>query len=339
MKKYLIAILFMILYQQVFGFQDADNPFSDSVIVEFGKSGKVVFLIDNPEDFSRLKQMDINQIIRELDLPAPQRDGEETVVEIKYKDGKKEIVRIFEGGAETEVTVGRYRVIVDESDGKTRVKVETEPKVYKDPEFRTYFNLDLGINNYFGNGSIPGAGTPYAVKGWGSWNLGLNWMASQKVSEGTYWDFGLGVQWYNFKFADARYQAQATDYGIEFVNRTDVNGFKSKISASYLTAMTLFKYDFGKKSGKGRDGLRVGIGPYAGYRLGGRSKFVYRELGGSGRRKEKEAAGSYLNNFRYGIRGEVGFRSVTFFSTFDLNPLFHKDLDPRVRPVVFGIVF
>ncbi|WP_228690910.1 PorT family protein [Lunatimonas sp.] len=341
MKKYLIAIILMVLYQQLFAFQGeaTDKVMSDSIIVQFGRSGKLVFVIDNPKDFERLQQMDVNQIIRELELTPPETEGDQTVVEIKYRDGKKEIVRVYEGPGETEVTVGRYRLIVDESGSKTKVKFESDPKVRKDPAFRTYFTTDLGINTYFEEGSIPSPSAPYSVKGWGSWNVNLNWMASQKIAQGAYLDFGLGVHWYNFKFNNTQFQPRATEFGVDFLPRPDVNGFKNKISASYLTAMTLLKYDFGKKYDKGREGLRVGIGPYAGYRLGGRSKFVYRELEGSGRRKIKEGAGPYLNNFRAGIRGEVGFRSVTFFTTYDFSQLFHPGLGPEVRPMAFGITF
>ncbi|MFC4874954.1 hypothetical protein [Negadavirga shengliensis] len=341
MKKYLIAIILMAIVQLAFGKPqvEPDRPLNDSIIVEFGKSGKVVFVIDNPEDFERLKSMDINQIIRELDLPEQEKNGEVTVVEIRQKDGVKEIIRVYEGGNETEVAIGRYRLIVDESGQKTQVKVETSPKEKKDPPFRTYFNADLGINTFFEDGSIPGGGAPYAAKGWGSWNVGVNWMASQRLSKGAYWDFGLGVSWYNFKLDNPNNHAVGSEDGISFINRTDVNGMKSKISASYLNALTMFKLDFGKINDSGRNGLRVGIGPYAGYRLGGRSKFVYREPGGSGRKKEKDPAGSYLNNFRYGLRGEVGFRSITFFTTYDFNPLFHKDLEPTLNPFSFGVVF
>jgi hypothetical protein len=341
MKKYLFAILFMALVQVAFGSSgiEPDHYANDSIIVEFGNSGKMVFVIDNPEDFERLKKMDINQIIKELELPTSQGGGERTVVEIRHKDGNKEIVSIYEDGSETEVAIGRYRIIVDETGSKTKVKVESSPKVKKDPSFRTYFNTDIGINSYFEDGTIPGAGAPYSLKGWGSWNVGFHWMASQRISKGAHWDFGLGVSWYNFKLDNRNYQAIGTDDGLTYLNRTDVNGFKSKIAASYLNALTMFKFDFGKANDNGRDGLRVGIGPYAGYRLGGRSKFVYRELGGSGRKKSKEPAGSYLNNFRYGIRGEVGFKSITFFTTYDFNPLFHKEIEPSLNPVSFGLVF
>lgn len=340
MKKYLFTFCLLALVQMAYGIQMDTIPTKDSVIVEFGNSGKIIMIVDNKEDFERLKAMDVNQIIRELDLELDRDSGETTIVEIKHKDGNKEIVKIHEDGPETKVYVGRWRVIVDESGSKTQVKVESSPKKPKeDSDFRTYFNMDMGVNNYFENNAVPGERAQHGVKGWGSWNVGINWMASQKLRKGRYWDFGLGVQWYNFKLENSNYQVINGMDGIEFINRTDVNGFKSKISASYLTALTLLRWDFGKMNDNGRDGLRVAVGPYAGYRLGGRSKFVYRELGGSGRKKEKEPIGANLNNFRYGLRGEIGFRSVTFFTTYDFNSLIQKDRGPSLHPIAFGLVF
>lgn len=340
MKKYLLTLSLLAMVQMAFGFQMEPVASKDSVIVEFGNSGKIIMIVDNKEDFERLKAMDVNQIIRELDLKLDKESGEMTVVEIRHKDGNKEIIRIHEDGPETKVYVGRWRVIVDESGSRTQIKVESGPKKEQEnPDFRTYFNVDLGVNNYFENNAVPGERSIHGVKGWGSWNAGINWMASQKLRKGRYWDFGIGVQWYNFKFENRSYQAVNGVDGIEFINRTDVNGFKSKISASYLTALTLLRWDFGKMNDNDRNGLRVAIGPYAGYRLGGRSKFVYREFDGSGRKKTKEPIGANLNNFRYGLRGEIGFKSVTFFTTYDFNSLIQKDRGPSLHPIAFGLVF
>jgi len=340
MKKNILTLCLWALVQMAYGVEIDTLASKDSVIVEFGNSGKIIMIVDNKEDFERLKAMDVNQIIKELDLELDRESGETTIVEIKHKDGNKEIIKIHEDGPETKVFVGRWRVIVDESGNKTQVKVESGPKKKKDdPDFKTYFSTDLGINNYFENNAVPGERSVHGVKGWGSWNVGINWMASQKLQKGRYWDFGLGVQWYNFKFENRGYQAVNGEDGIEFINRTDVNGFKSKISASYLTALTLLRWDFGKMNDNDRNGLRVAVGPYAGYRLGGRSKFVYRELAGSGRKKDKEPIGANLNNFRYGLRGEIGFRSITFFTTYDFNSLIQKDRGPSLHPIAFGLVF
>jgi len=330
----------MALVQTAFGLGSDSKGLAakDSIIIEYGHSGKIVILVDNKQDFEKLKALDVNQIIHELDLELDEETGELTVVEVGGKDGKsKEIVRVEEGIDETSVSVGRIKVIVDESGPTTKVRLEKQKKA--EPSFRTYFNVDLGINNYLEDGQFPTSDTPYAVKGWGSWNVGLNWMASQRLSKGFYWDFGLGMQWYNFKFENRDFQAVRGDETIKFVERADVDGFKSKISASYLTAMTLLKLDFGKMNDEGDKGLKIAAGPYVGYRIGGRSKYVYRELDGSGRHKEKLNTGIYLNNFRYGIRGEVGIRRLTFFTTYDLNELFQDGKGPALNPITFGIVF
>ncbi|MGY6521219.1 MAG: hypothetical protein ACXIUD_05790 [Mongoliitalea sp.] len=348
MKKYILAICLMALVKMAFGntsenlmhFSEEFTAPQDTIIVEFGKSGKIMVIVDNKEDFERLKKMNVNQIISELDLAVDEKTGELVVVEIQNKKGTKEVVRVSENGMETEVNVGGIRISVDERGPETKVKVETGTRKKSDPPFRTYFNLDLGINSYLNSeGSFPSSSSPYAVRGWGSWNVGLNWMASQRITKGFYWDLGLGVQWYNFKFENRDFQAVRGDGEIDFIQRTDVAGFKSKISASYLTAQSLFRLDFGKMNDNGKRGINVAVGPYAGYRLGGRSKYVYRPLDGGGRRKEHLPTGIYLNNFRYGVRGEVGVGRLKFFSTYDLNTLFQNGAGPELHPITFGIVF
>lgn len=345
MKKYLLLFCLMALVQTAFAYNSLPSNDhlinKDSVIVEFGKSGKVVIIVENKEDFERLKTMDINEIIRSLGLEEDEKTGELTIVEIRKKDGStKEVVKVREDGLETEVQIGGMRVYVDESGSNTKVKIETNKSKKEEPAFRTFFNVDLGVNNYLNaDGQFPTSDNPYAVKGWGSWNVGLNWMAAQRISKGLYWNFGVGFQFYNFKFENRDFQAVRGEDMIEFAQRTDVDGFKSKISASYLTAMTMLELDFGKMNDNGRRGVRIAAGPYVGYRLGGQSKFIYRELEGSGRNKDKQNTGLYLNNLRYGVRGEIGVGRYTFFSTYDLNTLFQDGKGPELNPITFGIVF
>jgi hypothetical protein len=308
----------------------------DSVVIEFGKAGRIVIMVESLADFEKLKGMNINQIIAELGVQENKATGEVTLVELHKKDGSvNEVVRVYENGAETEVRVGRMRVFVDESGADTKVKFETDAKKEDNPNFSTHFNLDLGVNNFLQDGSFPTSDQPYATKGWGSWNVGLNWMGSQRLSDRLRWNFGLGFQWYNFKFENRDIQAVRGQDQIGFVERTDVTGVKSKLSASYLTAMTLLKANLGKDKDKG---LSLAIGPYIGYRLGGRSKFVYEESGRAADRTEKINTGLYLENLRYGFRGEVGIgKHLTFFSTYDLNELFQEGKGPSLNSITFGI--
>jgi hypothetical protein len=308
----------------------------DSVVIEFGKAGRIVITVQSTEDFEKLKLMNINQIINELGVKENKETGEVTLVEIHKKDGSvKEVVKYRGDWEETEVKVGRMRVYVDESGPDTKVKIETDPKEKKDPDFKTDFLIDLGINNYIQDKTFPSSDQPYAAKGWGSWNVGLNWVASQRLAKGFHWNFGLGFQWYNFKFENRDFQAVRGQDQISFVERTDVTGVKSKLSASYLTAMTLLKVNLGKTE----EGVSIAAGPYVGYRLGGRSKFVYEEPGSSTDRIEKVNTGLYLENLRYGLRGEIGIgKDLTFFSTYDMNELFQAGKGPALNPITFGII-
>ncbi|MFZ9235687.1 MAG: outer membrane beta-barrel protein [Algoriphagus sp.] len=307
----------------------------DSVVIEFGKAGRIVIMVESLADFEKLKGMNINQIIAELGIQENKATGEVTLVELHKKDGSvKEIVWVNENGPETEVRVGRMRVFVDESGADTKVKIESAAKKEDNPNFSTHFNLDLGVNNFLQKGSFPTSDQPYSTKGWGSWNVGLNWMGSQRLSDGLRWDFGLGFQWYNFKFENRDFQAVRGRDQIGFVERTDVTGVKSKLSASYLNAMTLLKANLGKDKDKG---LSLAVGPYIGYRLGGRSKFVYEDTDAQ-ELKEKINTGLYLENLRYGLRAEIGFgKAITFFSTYDMNELFQEGKGPSLNPITFGI--
>jgi len=343
MKKLVLVLAFLGLVQVAMASERPEQVLDkkhlvlkDSVVIEFGKAGRIVITVQSTEDFEKLKLMNINQIINELGVKENKETGEVTLVEIRKKDGSvKEVVRVNENGMETEVRLGRLSVLVDESGLDTKVKIETDPKEKKDSPFKTNFTLDFGVNNFLQKGSFPTSDQPYATKGWGSWNVGLNSMASLRLSEALRWNFGLAFQWYNFKFENRDFQAVRGQDQISFVERTDVTGVKSKLSASYLTAMTLLEVNLGKNKDKG---LTLAAGPYIGYRLGGRSKFVYEESGRAVDRTEKINTGLYLENLRYGFRGEVGIgKNVTFFSTYDLNELFQEGKGPALNPITFGI--
>jgi len=343
MKKLVLVLAFLGLVQVSMAAEHPEQVLTkkhlalkDSVVIEFGKAGKIVIMVQSTEDFEKLKLMNINQIISELGVKENKATGEVTLVEIRKKDGSvTEVVRVNENGAETEVRVGRMRVLVDESGLDTKVKIQTDPKEKKDPGLKTDFNIDLGINNFIQDKTFPTSDQPYAAKGWGSWNVGLNWVASQRLAKGFHWNFGLGFQWYNFKFENRDFQAVRGQDQISFVERTDVTGVKSKLSASYLTAMTLLKVNLGKTE----EGVSLTAGPYVGYRLGGRSKFVYEEPGSSTDRIEKVNTGLYLENLRYGLRGEIGIgKDLAFFSTYDLNEFFQPGKGPALNPITFGII-
>lgn len=192
-----------------------------------------------------------------------------------------------------------------------------------------FLESEVGINIWPNDKGAP------QVKPWGSWFVSLQSVGTWKPSKNFHLRSTLGVSWYNFKFEDENIYALKTPDGLEFVDYTEViddpnaDPIKSKISASYatLTVIPTVRTSNGK--------MRFGAGGYAGYRLGGRGKFVYDSDGD--KVKDFTKSNMYVENFRYGLRSEIGIGDVTLFFNYDLNDLFQPGLGPELQAMSFGI--
>ncbi|UCS93797.1 PorT family protein [Echinicola marina] len=195
----------------------------------------------------------------------------------------------------------------------------------KKRRYEKSLNIDLGINTWANAPSLP------AIKPWGSWNIGLNYQHIYSMGKNFTFNPALGVSWYNFKLEDADLIPIKTDDGILFESFEDGEGTKSKISASYANLSLIPSYH--SENGK----IRIGLGPYIGYRLGGRGKFVYKDAEGKSHKKY-EKSNMYSNDLRYGGRLTLGVGEVDFYLNYDLNPVFQTGKGPEVNALSFGLI-
>jgi hypothetical protein len=185
--------------------------------------------------------------------------------------------------------------------------------------------FDIGINQWIETDPAP------TVKPWGSWNPAINAFHSYYASKNFFLKTTLGVSWYNFKFEDRNLQALRNADGVYFEEHPSQTGIRSKISASYANLTLVPTIRTSSKN------FRFGVGGYAGMRLGGRGKFVYRDTNGN-KMKEFQMGNMFANDFRYGLRSEIGIGEVDFYINYDLNEFFQKDKGPRVNALSFGII-
>jgi len=83
-------------------------------------------------------------------------------------------------------------------------------------------------------------------------------------------------------------------------------------------------------------GFRIGGGAYAGYRLWSRTKVKYTENGS--KQKDRSTSNFYLNDFRYGVRGQIGIGGFDVFFMYDLNEMFQANSGgPVLSRYQFGI--
>jgi hypothetical protein len=208
---------------------------------------------------------------------------------------------------------------------------------------RQSFNFDLGLNNILEDGSFPDESGGYAVRPWGSWYAGIASVQRSRVARNFFVEWGLGLNWYTFKFENDNTLIVKNDDGIIFMeDPRDVDFIKSKLSVSFIQVSLIPVIDFNDRYRKHRfwdghkDSFRIGFGPYAGYRISSRSKMVYRD---DGRERDKNKDSFHLNNFRYGLRLQVGYRSTDLFFNYDMNELFKEGKGPSVNAISFGVIF
>ncbi|MEM8565694.1 MAG: hypothetical protein AAGF85_04495 [Bacteroidota bacterium] len=227
----------------------------------------------------------------------------------------------------------------------------------KKRRYGTYndFKIDLGINNFLEDGESPSeSNAPYAVRPWGSWYVALKSQNDTHVGGSLHILWGGDVSWYNFKFEDESIRLSEGSETIEFIQSTeDVSFQKSKLTAAYVNASIVPMLKFGSRQRYGRrwfgfrgdrwdlgwdadEGFRIGAGMYAGYRIASYAKYVVKDDGD--KEKDRDKDGFYLNNFRYGIRGQVGFRGLDIFVNYDLNELFADNRGPKLNAFSFGVV-
>jgi hypothetical protein len=202
------------------------------------------------------------------------------------------------------------------------------------------WTIDVGMNNYLEKGGFPSSeGKEYGVK------FGLDYIAlstNTKIHIGgqrnpLFFIIGPEISWNALMFeADKEIREKNGKVSLEIVENS--NGQpeklrKSKLGITYLSIPASFTLDFDKTS---RHPFRIGLGGYIGLRIRSWSKV---KLDDGEKIKRGNNSGFYINDFRYGIMGEAGYRGIRLFIKYDLNPLFKKGkgFDPNMDLNVLNI--
>lgn len=325
--------------------QAQEKP-ADTVVVPLAESSKIIFTIQNRQDLEVLKHYNYQKLFEDIfhKLEAAgqlQADSASTAGESPEAPGPMADGKVFEERDNEDYS--------DEDDSDKNNEDDEDDKWVRSRRGkigRTWqsYNIDLGTNNYLQDDQFPDGSEPYAVRPWGSWYLAGTSVQRTKLGRNFFVEWGLGVSWYNFKFQEHNTRTEKDELGVQFLSDSrEVEFIKSKLSATFINASLVPVLDFGEHSRKPRmwdgrgDGFRFGIGPYVGYRIGSKTKLVYKEAGD--REKDKERDNFHLNNLRYGFRVQIGVRSTDLFINYDMNDLFATEKGPRLNAISFGIVF
>lgn len=363
--KTIITIYAALLLAIMPAFADNDlirNP-SDTVVIELENGSKIVIYTRNRIELKKIQAYNINEMVRDLNRSLGNSDVE--YMELENSNGEKYLIdspTVLFGKGDGEgdtviinedsfdnirIRIGGMELNLDPNEIEDEFDRELELKKYTYVQEETdrtdrYFNVDIGSNNWLTNGESPSqSNQPYAVKPFGSWYVGLNWLNKTWAGGSVFLEWGGGVSWYNWKLEDADVRIDKGDTQVEFIEVPDISGIKSKLTASFINVSLVPMLDFSRgakrvKATSGRSftfktyrksGFRIGAGMYAGYRMGSRTKFIFKQDGN--REKTKESDHFFLQDFRYGVRGQVGFGSFDMFVLYDLNEVFASGRGPN----------
>ena len=294
----------------------------DTVIVELAKTSRVIFTMRDKADLDILKHYNFNDLFAEI---LKKLQASDSTLALNDTTHTETVVVANEDDEDWST---------DNNDDSDDEWDNSNPHHRRRGHTEQSFNFDLGTNNYLMDGKSPSSqNANFAVRPWGSWYIGMASIQRTRVSKKFFVEWGLGMSWYNFKFEKDNVFLDKTDNGVEFkLDEREFDFKKSKLTVSYITASLVPVIDFSESSQKSRvwdgdgNGFRIGLGPYIGYRVGSHTKVVYSDDGD--REKDKNRDSFYLNNFRYGARLQLGFRSTDLFFNYDLNELFASGKGP-----------
>lgn len=329
MKNILIILIALT------GFTSVAQQKPDTVIVDLANSSRVVFTIKDRKDITILRRYDFQAMFTDI---LNKIDGTNPVNEIAVISEPDSIIEVDE--------IDEPEIVTWDNNNDDDADWYKEKRDRYSRRTRHSVNFDLGTNNYLMDGKFPDDNNEiYSVRPWGSWYVAINSVQRTRVASKFFIEWGMGLSSYNFKFQKDNIAMTKDEDGVFFTeDPRDVNFIKSKLTATFLNASFIPMLDFGGRGKKTRfwdsygSQFRIGVGPYAGYRIGSHSKLVYKD---DGKEKEKNRESFYLNNFRYGLRVQLGIRSTDIFFNYDLNELFSssKPNNPKLNAFSFGFIF
>ncbi|MDD3739621.1 MAG: hypothetical protein PHH30_00130 [Bacteroidales bacterium] len=328
--KFLSAVIGMILLSAVITANDYREYGDDTIRIKTKDNSEMILIINEFDDFNGLS-LEVESVMNSLEDVLFELESElenlDSVINVNVKNIDNEIVIDIKG-------------VSDNEDKIINLNYDMNDEPRKERTLHGFMTYDFGFNNYLENGKFPNdVNAQYAAKPWGSWNFaiggGLRWYFTKPVSI----DIAADFSWYNFKYQDRSTRVNKTDDDIVF--STDALGaeyIKSKTSVPYLNVSLIPMVHFGAhNSGVNHRDFRLGLGVYAGYRLGGSVKYVYEV--DNVKMKYHNTGDYFLNTYRYGVKAVLGYADVNVFASYDLSTLYAEGKGPALNPICFGLNF
>jgi hypothetical protein len=366
MKKFLLSLC-ILFTAQMFAINNSESDTIKIVI-----NGDIIQIeADNAKEIEDLLQHDIQQLFQNIYLNlAYQNDSsksESLHMELFIQGDSSTQKIVLETDVDTEEIVRQVKNVVKISDEgvqivqreqevekeedeniiqllteiKNSIEIEKEDEQEEEKNSRTFSmtEIHLGFNNYFNSEQQIPSGVNYDVKPINSISFSYNKYAKTRIfAKGPlFLKYGIGLTSNNYKFSEP-VQLVETENEIQFVKHEGHDVKKSKLSTLFVDVPLMLQIDLSKNKTE-EGGFNIAAGPYVGYMLKSKSKYVYSDANGN-ENKDKEKGDFYVNKIRYGLQGQMGVLGLNFIARYELTNLFEDQKGPeKLNAFNFGIIF
>ncbi len=342
MKK--LLFLSLLLSVQAFA-----SP-SDTTIIEYNDNvfhKKIKVKSDKSFDVAYPRVLNIHHVLKAFDVDSVERERVWVLLE-KSRNSRDTLMTLSRSGDRVTITTRDFSTAVNAPDDEI-VSYESNDKkgfdvrissdnsgpsrsYYRGRFFsRTDFAVYLGLNSYTGQSDVSPDNLS-ELRVWPSRYIALSFRGNATLANGKnthlVLSYGPEFAWHNFMLINShvlQYENGQARFA-ESNNSTD----KSKFVIPHINFPVLLNI------GLKKEGFRLGVGGYVGYRIGGYTKVVYKD----NKSKEKYNESLGLNDLKYGLTAEIGRRNGgAIFFRYDLNELFRSNQTiPRdMQAFSFGI--
>ena len=327
MKKLLLLLL--LLSAKGFAFQ------SDTTIIEYNDNvfhKKIKVKSDRSVNVVYPRIMNINHVLKAFDVDSTERDRVWVLLE-KSRNSRDTLAVVSRSGDRLTVTTrslaaavepGPDEIVSFEDNNRRDFDVQisndgTGPsKSYYRGRFfsRTDFAIYLGLNSYTGQADVSPDNLS-ELRVWPSRYLALSFRGNATLANSRnvhlVLSYGPEFAWHNFMLMNGH--VLQYENGQALFTESSKPTEKSKFVVPHINLPVLLNI------GLKKEGFRLGIGGYVGYRIGGYTKVVYKD--DNNKEKYKESLG--LNDLKYGLTAEIGHRhGAALFIRYDLSDLFRS---------------
>lgn len=205
------------------------------------------------------------------------------------------------------------------------IKLKLNDDEWGEKRTTSQFVFAVGVNSLMGNDEH----FEDNLKLWSSrfWEFGLTRNTRiTKESNLLHFKYGLSLLYNNLK--PENNMVFTNDDNQTILEPTEIDFKRNRFRNFYLNLPLHFELDFspteigedGSKLFRSHQSFRVGLGGYVGVLINSKNFFKYEE---DGHKVKYSIKDNYnVNDFNYGLSGYVGYRQFTFYTKYDLQPLF-----------------